>query len=758
MPELGPGARVGGYRVEETLGRGGMGVVYRARQLELDRDVALKVIAPERVEDPAARARFVREARAAAAVEHPGIVPVHDAAVEGETAYVVMRYVPGSDLRTLVRVDGPLEPARAAEVTRRLGDALDAIHDAGYVHRDVKPANVLIGERGDVYLSDFGLAKHLLSDATQTEPDRWVGTVDFAAPEQIRGGPVDARTDVYALGAVLFFMLCGRVPFERDGDEARLWAHLGAPPPRPSEVRPGVPAAFDDVVRRAMAKEPAQRQPSAGRLGREAIAAAEGGTSTATSPRPRPAPRRRRPAVLVAAGAAALAAGLGAVALVGDGDGDGDPPASPRPTPSPTPAATPARPQVSGTVDGVGFRPRDVAVAGGDVWVVSYARDRLARFDAETLERQGRQPRVGRGAWAISGDADSVWVAVPRRGRVLRIDARTGRTTGSIRTPFTPVAVAADARAVWIVGRHSRTTPVPGETDMVYRYSREGRRLGSISVPLEVSGIAPAGGGVWIAVALEPRVLRYARGRARAAQRAGHRADERRGVRGRRAVGQHPVDRRGRPDRARPPVRRHVDRAQPGRARRGPRTGVHRRQHRPHGGGDRRRHRPAHGRPTGRGPQPVRGRRWGRRRLGDRHGRQQPHPDRSLTRSSGWTTPSCSARRASSARLAFCGTSSPTPNVSNRRVSVLLTVSSATTSSSAIARFDAGAPRPAPGGRERRARAAGPASPPRRRAAGPWCVSRCPCRRRGRRTRAWSILRAPRRRAGAGGCRARAAR
>jgi DNA-binding beta-propeller fold protein YncE/predicted Ser/Thr protein kinase len=502
MPELGPGSMVGGYRVEETLGRGGMGVVYRARQLELDRDVALKVIAPARVEDPAARARFVREARAAAAVEHPGIVPVYDAAVQGETAYVVMRYVPGSDLRTQVRVEGPPEPARAAEVARRLGDALDAIHAAGYVHRDVKPANVLVGERGDIYLSDFGLAKHLLSDATQTEPDRWVGTVDFAAPEQIRGGPVDARTDVYALGAMLFFMLCGHVPFERDSDEARLWAHLGEPPPRPSEARPGVPAAFDDVVRRAMAKDPAQRQPSAGRLGREAVAAAEGGTSTATSPRPHAGRRRARPLLLAAAGVAALA-GLGVVALAGAGDND------PAASPTPTPTATAAGPRVTGTVKDVGFRPRDVAVAGGDVWVVSFARERIARIDARSLEREAVEPRIGRGAWAIAGDGDAVWVAIPAQGRVLRIDARTGRATRSIRPPMTPVGVAVDPQALWIVGRHSRNPPVPGETDKVYRYRRDGRLLGTIPVPLEVSAIAPAGGGVWVAVNLEPRVLRY---------------------------------------------------------------------------------------------------------------------------------------------------------------------------------------------------------------------------------------------------------
>jgi hypothetical protein len=503
MLAFSPGAVVGGCRIEETLGRGGMGVVYRARQLELDRDVAVKVIAPERVEDPAARARFVREVRAAAAVEHPAIVPVHDAAVHDGTAYVVMRYVPGADLRTLVRAEGPLEPERAAEITQRLGDALDAIHAAGYVHRDVKPANVLVGERGEVYLSDFGLAKHLLSDATQTEPDRWVGTVDFAAPEQIRGDPVDARTDVYALGAVLFFMLCGRVPFARETDEARMWAQLAEPPPRPSDVRPGIPPSLDAVVLRALAKDLDARQPSAGRLGRDAVAAAEG-ASTATSPRPhRTGPRRRRRSIAIAVAAIAVVGAAGAAVLLADDD---PAPREPAGTPAPSAAAATALPRVTGTVPDVGFRPRDIAVAGGDVWVVSFARERIARIDARTLEREAGEPRVGRGAWAIAGDDDAVWVAIPRRGRVLRIDARTGRTTTSIRPPLTPVAVAAGPDGPWIVGRHPRGRP---GADEVYGYNRAGRRRVTIRVPLEVSAIAPAGADVWVAVNLEPRVYRY---------------------------------------------------------------------------------------------------------------------------------------------------------------------------------------------------------------------------------------------------------
>src|SRR3954454_1089718 len=163
MGPLAPGIVFAGHRIESLVGRGGMGVVYRARELDLDRAVALKVIAPELLEAPAIRARFVREARAAASIEHPNVIPVHAAGERDGVAYLVMRFVEGDDLRTLVRRDGPPSPGRVAGVVGDIGEALDAIHRAGLVHRDVKPANVLVDRRGHVYLSDFGLAKQVLS-------------------------------------------------------------------------------------------------------------------------------------------------------------------------------------------------------------------------------------------------------------------------------------------------------------------------------------------------------------------------------------------------------------------------------------------------------------------------------------------------------------------------------------------------------------------------------------------------------------------
>src|SRR3712207_2340028 len=222
-----------------VAGRGGMGVVYEATQLALDRTVALKVIAGGLLEDQTMRNRFVREAKVAASIDHPNVIPIYYAGEENGIAYIAMRYVPGDDVRSLVRREGPLAPDRAARIAAQIGSALDAAHSAGLVHRDIKPANVLLTAEDHVYLTDFGLTKHALSVGGSTKPGHWVGTLDYVAPEQIRGERVDARADVYALGCLLFYALTGDVPFKRESDEARLWAHLSEPPPKPSER--GVP-------------------------------------------------------------------------------------------------------------------------------------------------------------------------------------------------------------------------------------------------------------------------------------------------------------------------------------------------------------------------------------------------------------------------------------------------------------------------------------------------------------------------------------
>jgi hypothetical protein len=267
-----------GCRIEAVAGRGGMGVVYRATQLGLDRAVALKLVAPERAADANFRARFERESRVAAAIEHPNVIPVYGAGEEDGRLYLLMRWVPGTDLQALIRRSGRLGHVHAANIVAQVAAGLDAAHAAGLVHRDVKPANVLLGDEdgsGHVYLSDFGLTLDPSADTRVTDSGEWFGTVDFMAPEQFEGDRPDARTDVYALGCVLNAALTGQPPFHRASVPGTILAHLNDPPPRPSATA-GVPHAFDSVVARALAKRPSERYRSAGELAKAALAAAGG--------------------------------------------------------------------------------------------------------------------------------------------------------------------------------------------------------------------------------------------------------------------------------------------------------------------------------------------------------------------------------------------------------------------------------------------------------------------------------------------------
>jgi non-specific serine/threonine protein kinase len=289
--ELDAGTLVAGYRIDELVGRGGMGVVYRATQLALNRPVALKLIAPELAREAGFRERFEREAKVAASLEHAHVLPVHEAGEAGGLLFLSMRYVEGRDLGSLLADEGALAPARAATLVAQVAAALDAAHARGLVHRDVKPQNVLVERRDGgehAYLCDFGLTR-AAGGSGLTATGGFLGTVDYAAPEQIRGEPVDGRSDVYALGCLLFQTLTGRVPYPREDELATLWAHLHEPPPGPSALRPEL-AAFDSVVARALAKQPDQRYQAAGELARAALAAAEGKVER-TPPRPSSLPR-----------------------------------------------------------------------------------------------------------------------------------------------------------------------------------------------------------------------------------------------------------------------------------------------------------------------------------------------------------------------------------------------------------------------------------------------------------------------------------
>ena len=274
--ELDIGSTFAGHRIDGLAGRGGMGVVYRATDLALGRPVALKLMAPRLASDRVFRARFESECRLAAAIDHPHAVEVFHAGEEDGLLYVTMRYVDGTDLRAILRAEGRLEPERAVDVVHQVAGALDEAHRRGLVHRDVKPGNVLVAKRHDgerAFLSDFGLTKERAVASDLTGTGLAIGTADYIAPEQAQGHEIDGRADVYALACVLYQSLAGSVPYERDSDLEKLWAHVHQPPPALSDVRPELPPRLSEVLSRGMAKDPAERPATAGRFARDALTA-----------------------------------------------------------------------------------------------------------------------------------------------------------------------------------------------------------------------------------------------------------------------------------------------------------------------------------------------------------------------------------------------------------------------------------------------------------------------------------------------------
>ena len=226
MRQLEPGDDLAGYKIEALAARGGMGLVYRARQRRPDRIVAIKVIAPELAADPDFRARFEQESATAAEIEHPNVIPVYEVGEDDGLLFISMRFVHGVDLGRLLEETGRMPPERAGNLIAQVADALDAAHARGLIHRDVKPGNILVAERDHVYLTDFGLTKRATESHGMTQTGMFVGTVDYIAPEQVEGRHVDARADIYALGCVTYQLLTGAVPFPRDSDVAKIFAHV----------------------------------------------------------------------------------------------------------------------------------------------------------------------------------------------------------------------------------------------------------------------------------------------------------------------------------------------------------------------------------------------------------------------------------------------------------------------------------------------------------------------------------------------------
>ena len=503
-----PGSEIAGFRLEELLGRGGMGAVYRAEDVRLGRKVALKLLVPELAESERFRERFFRESKVAASLDHPHIVPIYAAGEADGRLYLAMRYVEGYDLRQLIAREAPLDPDRAMRLIEQVGDALDAAHERGLVHRDVKPANVLIAGRSGrehCYLTDFGLTKQTSSISGLTGTGELVGTIEYVSPEQIRGETVDARADVYSLGCVLYECLAGERPFARDSEVATLWAHVNDPPPALATTHAELGSEIDSVMTRALAKAPEDRYATCGELvasARAALGLAE--PSSATRRRPRRARRLTptrwpvRARALVGAAAAVLIVGLiaGAVLLRDSGGLTGIRPLS-------VGVIDPSSSELVADIP-VGSESPLIAAGEGFVWVLDPKASTLTRIDPKTMEVVA--PTRGIPAdgipVALAVGEGSVWIAV-NQGRALavievgpelgdfrrRIVLQTTRT-GTFSVLREAVALAVGEHAVWALER--------GQGDVTRIDPQTGTPKRLVEGQGASSSIAAGGGAVWL--------------------------------------------------------------------------------------------------------------------------------------------------------------------------------------------------------------------------------------------------------------------
>ena len=432
-----------GYRVEGLIGRGGMGVVYRAYDLRLKRPVAVKFVTPQLALDEQFRERFARETELVMSLEHPNVVPIHDAGEVGGRLYLAMRLVEGPDLGSLLRAEGALEPARAVAICAQIASALDAAHARGLVHRDVKPSNVLLDGSEHVYLADFGLTRSVGHPVGESGEKRSIGTPAYLAPEQLEGLSVDGRADVYSLGCVLYECLTGERVFRRDSRLAEAWAHLEEEPPRASRTRRGLREPVDRVISRALAKEPAERYPTCGSL----VAAAERELGLR-----RPARFRGRMTVAVVAIAVVVTASLAVAVRGGRG-----PAAPPRTRANTLVRIDPHTNAVQSVID-VSRRPRAVAASGRTVWVYSQAAGVVSEVDAQN--RVVHHTRIAVSPIehltsvgpVLAADRNGAWiVGVNEHGRpvLMLVSPRGGQRPYPL--DGRPLAVAAGGHAVWVL-------------------------------------------------------------------------------------------------------------------------------------------------------------------------------------------------------------------------------------------------------------------------------------------------------------------
>jgi YVTN family beta-propeller protein len=469
------GTVLAGYRVEALLGRGGMGVVYLAEDPRLKRRVALKLLAPELAENEAFRERFLRESELAASLDHPNVVPIYEAGEAEGRLYIAMRFVEGADLKTLL-ADGPLEPARAIGLVGQVAEALDAAHERGLVHRDVKPSNVLVDRRGHAYLGDFGLTRVLAEPGLGLPVGSSLGTPDYVAPEQIRGEELDGRADVYSLGCLLYECLTGEPPFSRDSEAALLFAHLEEPPP----TVPGL----EEVLPKALAKAPQERFATAGELIEAARAALGFGQ-----------PRSDRRVFAVAAVGIALIAAAVLAFFLTHGSGPIAPAQGGRLL-----RIDPASNRVTASVP-VGDGPAAVAVGSGRVWVASYRDGSLWQFDPKS-GGVTKIPAVGRPfAVTVHGGQAYVAGAGPGQftGNISQFNAVTGGRAGGVER--LACSLASGAYGVWVAGCPNVEELITEgatlrlEHTVVIPYARP---LSAANYRGALAGMAEGEGAIWV--------------------------------------------------------------------------------------------------------------------------------------------------------------------------------------------------------------------------------------------------------------------
>jgi YVTN family beta-propeller protein len=469
--DLERGSRVADYRIDAVLGRGGVSVVYLAEDQRLKRRVALKLLAPALAADERFRERFLRESELAASLDHANVIPIYEAGEADGSLFIAMRYVEGSDLKALLR-DGPLTPERAVVLAAQVAGALDAAHRRGLVHGDVKPSNVLIDSDEHAYLADFGLTKRLSDPRAPDGEAQLMGTIDYVAPEQIRGEDVDGRADVYSLGCLLHECLTGRQPFKRGNDAATLYAHLEEAPPQTH-----TPA--DPVLARALAKTPDERYETCTDLveaAREALGVAR--------------PRRSRLPVAVAAVAVAIAAGSLAAFLALRDDGSG------------TSTLTGRLVRVDGNrVTGsvrIGADPSGIAAADGHVWVTARGGSEIWVINERTLgATRIPWPAVPAGIATAGG----IGYVLDGDGSVERIDLDSPRPlAGSVQTPAAEV-IAGGPAGIWAAGDAAVRIATVSEVERVLATALVPQPVppDEAHVRFDVTGIAVGSGAVWVA-------------------------------------------------------------------------------------------------------------------------------------------------------------------------------------------------------------------------------------------------------------------